>query len=124
MALDGQGLNDAIFDQGLPQLELPVLAEWVKRVELVWGPGPSVCGSNALLGVDNIVTPDGADAPGLSMSGGLLNHELMAGAELRSAPHIVQPNYDVHPCQRTSGSTVAMGCDLIQGFGFFRPVPP
>lgn len=71
MALDGQRLNDAIYDQGLPQLELPVAAEWVKRVELVHGPGSSVYGSNALLGVVNIVTLDGADAPGLSLSGSL-----------------------------------------------------
>ncbi|MDR7336027.1 TonB-dependent receptor [Roseateles asaccharophilus] len=71
MALDGQRLNDAIYDQGLPQLELPVTAEWVKRVELVQGPGSSIYGSNALLGVVNIVTLDGADAPGLSMNGSL-----------------------------------------------------
>lgn len=71
MALDGQRLNDAIYDQGLPQLELPVMAEWVKRVELVQGPGSSVYGSNALLGVVNIVTLDGADVNGLSVGGSL-----------------------------------------------------
>jgi len=71
MALDGQRLNDTLYDQGLPQLELPVMAEWVKRVELVQGPGSSVYGSNALLGVVNIVSLDGADAPGLSMTGSL-----------------------------------------------------
>jgi outer membrane receptor for ferrienterochelin and colicins len=71
MAQDGQRLNDAIYDQGLPQLELPVTAEWVKRVELVQGPGSSVYGSNALLGVVNIVTLEGADAPGLAMTGSL-----------------------------------------------------
>jgi iron complex outermembrane receptor protein len=52
MAIAGQGINDAIDDQGLPRLALPVVAEWVKRVELVHGPGSSVCGSNALLGDD------------------------------------------------------------------------
>ncbi|MDR7268676.1 iron complex outermembrane receptor protein [Pelomonas saccharophila] len=69
MAIDGQRVNDAIYDQGLPQLELPVVAEWVKRVELVHGPGSSIYGSNALLGVVNIVTLDGADAPGLTAQG-------------------------------------------------------
>ncbi|MGQ3052523.1 MAG: TonB-dependent receptor plug domain-containing protein [Roseateles sp.] len=71
MAIDGQRLNDAIYDQGLPQFELPVVAEWVKRIELVQGPGSSIYGSNALLGVVNIVTLDGADAPGLSLTGSL-----------------------------------------------------
>lgn len=74
MALDGQRLNDAIFDQGLPQLELPVVAEWVKRVELVQGPGSSVYGSNALLGVVNIVTLDGTDVPGLALTGSVGEH--------------------------------------------------
>ncbi|MDH0863362.1 TonB-dependent receptor [Mitsuaria sp. GD03876] len=69
MAIDGQRVNDAIYDQGLPQLEFPVVAEWVKRVELVQGPGSSIYGSNALLGVVNVVTLDGADAPGLSVLG-------------------------------------------------------
>ncbi|HEY8876983.1 MAG TPA: TonB-dependent receptor [Roseateles sp.] len=71
MAIDGQRVNDAIYDQGLPQLELPMVAEWVKRVELVHGPGSSVYGGNALLGVVNIVTLDGADAPGLTAQGGV-----------------------------------------------------
>lgn len=71
MAIDGQRVNDAIYDQGLPQLELPVVAEWVKRVELVHGPGSSVYGSNALLGVVNVVTLNGADAPGLTTQASL-----------------------------------------------------
>jgi iron complex outermembrane receptor protein len=71
MAVDGQRVNDAIYDQGLPQLELPVMAEWVKRVELVHGPGSSVYGSNALLGVVNVVTLNGADAPGLAAQGSI-----------------------------------------------------
>jgi outer membrane receptor for ferrienterochelin and colicins len=71
MAIDGQRINDAIYDQGLPQRELPVIAEWVKRVELVHGPGSSVYGSNALLGVVNVVTLDGSDAPGLTVQSSL-----------------------------------------------------
>ncbi len=65
IAIDGQRVNDAIYDQGLPEFELPVVAEWVKRLELVQGPGSSVYGSNALLGVVNVVTLEGADAPGI-----------------------------------------------------------
>ncbi|HEY9109290.1 MAG TPA: TonB-dependent receptor [Roseateles sp.] len=85
MAIDGQRVNDAIYDQGLPQLELPVVAEWVKRVEMVHGPGSSVYGSNALLGVVNVVTLDGADAPGLTTqaslgTAGLRRAELHYGA--------------------------------------------
>ena len=85
MAIDGQRVNDAIYDQGLPQLEFPIVADWVKRVELVQGPGSSIYGSNALLGVVNVVTLDGADAPGLSAlasagANGLRRAELHYGA--------------------------------------------
>lgn len=69
VAIDGNRVNDAIYDQGLPQLEFPLVADWVKRVELVQGPGSSIYGSNALLGVVNVVTLDGADAPGMSLLG-------------------------------------------------------
>ena len=74
MAVDGQRTNDAIYDQALPRLEFPIVAEWVKRVELVQGPGSSIYGSNALLGVVNVVTLNGIDAPGLSMQGSFGQH--------------------------------------------------
>jgi outer membrane receptor protein involved in Fe transport len=67
MSIDGYRVNDAIYDQALPGYEFPILADWVKRIELVSGPAASVYGSNALLGVVNVVTLDGADAPGLGL---------------------------------------------------------
>lgn len=65
VAIDGFRVNDAIYDQALPAFEFPLVAAWVKRLELVHGPGSSVYGGNALFGVVNLVTLDGADAPGL-----------------------------------------------------------
>ena len=65
VAIDGFRSNDALYDQALPDTEFPLAAEWVKRLELVYGPSSSVYGGNALLGVVNLVTVDGADAPGL-----------------------------------------------------------
>ncbi|MEH0166322.1 TonB-dependent receptor plug domain-containing protein [Roseateles microcysteis] len=71
MAIDGFRSNDATYDQALPEYEFPLVAEWIKRVELVHGPSSSVYGGNALLGVVNLVTQDGADAPGLRLQGSL-----------------------------------------------------
>lgn len=71
MAIDGFRSNDALYDQALPDSEFPLVAEWVKRLELVYGPSSSVYGGNALLGVVNLVTLDGADAPGLQLKGSL-----------------------------------------------------
>ena len=65
MTIDGYRVNDGVYDQALPQHEFPIVADWVKRAELIYGPASSVYGSNALIGVANIVTLDGADAPGL-----------------------------------------------------------
>lgn len=101
MAIDGQRVNDAIFDQGLPQLEFPIVAEWAKRVELVQGPGSSIYGSNALLGVVNVVTLDGADAPGLSLLG--------------SAGSRGQRRVEMH-----YGATDARGGDLFVGVNLQR----
>lgn len=67
MAIDGYRVNDALYDQALPEYEYPIVAAWVKRLEMVNGPASSVYGGNALLGVVNAVTLDGADSPGLHL---------------------------------------------------------
>ncbi|MBH9552106.1 TonB-dependent receptor plug domain-containing protein [Inhella gelatinilytica] len=69
MAIDGFRSNDALYDQALPDTEFPLAAEWVKRLELIYGPSSSIYGSNALLGAVNLVTLDGADAPGVRVKG-------------------------------------------------------
>lgn len=67
MAIDGYRVNDALYDQALPGHEFPIVADWVKRLELISGPASSVYGGNALLGAANVVTVDGADLPGLGL---------------------------------------------------------
>ena len=71
MSVDGYHVNDAVYDQALPGWEFPLVADWIKRVELVSGPASSVYGGNALLGVVNAVTLEGRDAPGLRVRAGL-----------------------------------------------------
>lgn len=71
MSIDGYRVNDALWDQALPGYEFPIVADWVKRLELVSGPASSIYGSNALLGVVNAVTVDGADLPGARLRAGL-----------------------------------------------------
>lgn len=70
MSVDGYHVNDAVYDQALPVWEFPIVADWIKRVELVSGPASSVYGGNALLGVVNAVTLEGRDAPGLRVRAG------------------------------------------------------
>lgn len=70
VTVDGLRVNDPMYGQALPGTEFPVVAEWIKRLEYVPGPGGSVYGNNALFGVVNAVTLDGADAPGLRLRAG------------------------------------------------------
>lgn len=71
MTIDGYRVNDALYDQALPEFEFPIIADWVKRLELINGPASSVYGGNALLGVANVVTVDGADEPGFGLKAGM-----------------------------------------------------
>jgi len=54
--LDGQRLNENMFSQGFIEGMLPVEPELIERVEFVAGPGSSIYGNNALLGVVNVIT--------------------------------------------------------------------
>ncbi|MCW7536638.1 TonB-dependent receptor [Aquabacterium sp. A7-Y] len=63
--IDGYRVNDVVYDQAQPEYEQPVVAQWIKRLEFVAGPSSSMYGGNALFGIANVVTLDGADAPGM-----------------------------------------------------------
>jgi iron complex outermembrane receptor protein len=54
--LDGQRLNENIYDAGQIDLDFPVDVSLIERVEFTPGPGSALYGANALLGVVNVVT--------------------------------------------------------------------
>lgn len=58
--LDGVRLNDNIYHQGPLGTEFPLDLELVERIEYVPGPGASIYGNNAFLGVVNVITRKGA----------------------------------------------------------------
>ncbi|MDD5388353.1 MAG: TonB-dependent receptor [Gallionellaceae bacterium] len=72
--LDGVRLNDNVYTQGPLGAEFPLDMEGVERIEYVPGPGASIYGNNAFLGVVNVITRTAAAQPGGE-----------AGAELGSA---------------------------------------
>lgn len=76
MLVDGLRVNEAIYDQALPDTEFPVVAEWIRRLEFVAGPSSSVYGANALFGTVHVETLDGADLPGTRLELGLGSHGL------------------------------------------------
>jgi len=73
--VDGHRLNDAVFEQAPLGSDFPVDIDLIDRVEVIRGPGSSLYGTNAFLGVINVITRNGKDLKGgeLSSSGGSFN---------------------------------------------------
>lgn len=64
LLVDGVRFNDAIYDAGLPGREFVLDVDLIERVEVIAGPGSSLYGSNALLGVVNVITRNPSQLPG------------------------------------------------------------
>ncbi|MES2901802.1 MAG: TonB-dependent receptor [Pseudomonadota bacterium] len=64
LLVDGNRVNDAVYDQAPLGAEFPLDLELVERIEFVPGPGSSIYGSNAFFGVINVITRKGADLAG------------------------------------------------------------
>ena len=66
--IDGVRVNDAIYDAATPGREFPLDIGLIDRVEFSPGPGSSLYGSNALLGVVNVVTRNPSQLPGAAVT--------------------------------------------------------
>lgn len=67
LLLDGVRLNEAIYDSATAGNEFPIDVELIDRVEYIPGPGSALYGSNALLGVVNVVTRSPSQRPGTTL---------------------------------------------------------
>lgn len=75
LLIDGIRANEAIYDSATAGREFPLDVGLIDRVEFIPGPGSSLYGSNAVLGVVNIVTRTASQLPG-----GLASLELASTA--------------------------------------------
>jgi iron complex outermembrane receptor protein len=66
--VDGHRLNDAVFEQAPVGSDFPVDVDLIDRVEVIRGPGSSLYGTNAFLGVINVITRNGKDLKGGEVS--------------------------------------------------------
>ena len=64
LAINGNRVNDAMYDSALIGREFPVDLDLVERIEFIAGPGGSVYGQNAMFGVINVITRSGAQVDG------------------------------------------------------------
>ncbi len=68
VTVNGNRLNDPVYDAGPFGNQLPLDLDLVERIEFLPGPGGAVYGQNAMLGVVNLVTRDGAAMAGSELS--------------------------------------------------------
>jgi len=64
VTINGNRVNDPIFDSGPSGREFPLDMDLVERIEFIPGPGGAVYGQNAMFAVVNIVTRTGAEVNG------------------------------------------------------------
>jgi outer membrane cobalamin receptor len=64
VTINGNRVNDPIFDSGPSGRELPLDLDLIERIEFIPGPGGAVYGQNAMFAVVNIVTRTGAEMHG------------------------------------------------------------
>ena len=69
LLVDGIRINENIYDMAPIGTDFPVDVDVIDRVEIVRGPSSSLYGTNAFLGVINVVTKQCRDLRGIRMSG-------------------------------------------------------
>jgi outer membrane receptor protein involved in Fe transport len=68
VTINGNRLNDVVYDQAYVGRDFPVDMDLVERIEFLPGPGGAVYGQNAMFGVVNVVTRNGADLGGTELA--------------------------------------------------------
>ena len=69
ITINGNRVNDPVFDQGPTGRDLPVNLDLVERIEFIPGPGGAVYGQNAMFGVVNVVTRSGGEVNSTELAG-------------------------------------------------------
>ena len=79
LLVDGQRLNEGVYDSAFIGNDFPVDMDLIERVEFVRGPSSAVYGNNAFFGVINVITRRGAALNGVEASTSLGGWETWHG---------------------------------------------
>ncbi len=79
LLVDGNRMNDAVYDTASISAEFPVDVDLIERVEFVAGPGSSIYGSNAFFGVVNVITRNGKAVGGVEVAGSIASAQTASG---------------------------------------------
>jgi len=73
LTVNGNRVNDVVYDSASFDRLLPLDLDLIERIEFIPGPGGAVYGQNALFGVVNVVTRNGAGVDGTELAGSYQN---------------------------------------------------
>jgi outer membrane receptor for ferrienterochelin and colicins len=79
ITVDGHRMNDPIFDTAASGMDFILDVDLIERVEVIRGPGSSLYGNNAFLGVINVITRKGGDVNGAEVSGSAATFDTYTG---------------------------------------------
>lgn len=79
LLVDGHRINDSIYDTAFIGTEFPLDVDLIDRVEIIRGPSSSIYGTNAFLGVINVLTKKGGQLKGAEVSGEAASYDTYKG---------------------------------------------
>ena len=79
ITVDGHRMNDPIYDSAASGMDFILDVDLIERVEVIRGPGSSLYGNNAFLGVINVITRKGGDVNGAEVSGSAATFDTYTG---------------------------------------------
>jgi len=79
ITVDGRRMNENVFDSAYVGEEFTVDMDLVDHIEYISGPGSSVYGANAMMGVVNVVTKKGSDINGTQIAASAGSYNTGAG---------------------------------------------
>lgn len=88
LLVDGNRLNDNVYDQAYIGSEFPIDLSLVERVEFIPGQGSALYGANALFGVVNVITKAAGEpgTHGAALSAGSGNLREVRAADVQTLP--------------------------------------
>ncbi|MBF0566283.1 MAG: TonB-dependent receptor, partial [Nitrospirae bacterium] len=75
MLVDGHKINDYYFGQAYIGTDALLDLDLIDKIEIIRGPGSSLYGNNAFLGIINIITRNGRDISGAELSGSVASFQ-------------------------------------------------
>ena len=118
--IDGRSIYSPVFAGVYWELGMPLLDD-IERIEVIRGPGATIWGANAVLGVINIITRSSRDTHGTTItSGGGSTERAFGSASVGGA--VGSTSYrgyfggsDAAPLSTSTGASAHDGWDNVQG---------